>query len=213
MELNMKKPITLGLSLAALLAGGAAYAAQGHGKADADGNGVVTRAEAQAGATARFARMDVNKDGKIDQADRQLRRETMRTRMFERLDTDHDGQLTKAEFTAASGQRGRGKRVAQNDDAGAGVARHGRGHGRRAGRMGMMGMARMADADRDGAITQAEFQTAALQRFDTMDANKDGQVTQAERAAVRAQMKARWQQGSGQHGAGQQQPAARQTQS
>jgi hypothetical protein len=200
MEPNMKKPITLGLSFVALLTAGGAYAAQGQMKADADGNGTISRAEAQAGATARFARMDANKDGKIDQADRQLRRETMKTRRFEQMDTDHNGQLTKAEFMAASGQRGGGRHVAANDQGDATMARRGRGHGRRG---GMMGMARMADADRNGAITQAEFQTASLSRFDAMDANKDGQVTQAERQAARAQMKAQWQQ----------QRAARQSQS
>ena len=193
----MKKQITLGLSIAALLSAGSAFAApgqatgQGRAKVDADGNGTITRAEAQASATTRFARMDVNKDGKIDQADRQLRRETMKTRMFERLDTDKNGQLTKAEFNAGSGHGGRGKRVATNDQDDAGVAHRGRGHGRRG---GMMGMGRMADADSNGAITQAEFQATALKRFDAMDANKDGQVTQAERETARTQMKAQWQQ-------------------
>lgn len=198
----MKKQITLGLSIAALLTAGGALAAQGQGrtKADVDGNGTISRTEAQAGAAIRFSRMDVNKDGKIDQADRQLRRETMKTAMFERLDTDKNGQLSKAEFSADKGQRGRGGRVAANDRSDKTMANRGRGHGRRG---GMMGIARTADADSNGAITQAEFQTAALQRFDTMDANKDGQVTQAERAAARAQMKSRWQQ----------QHAARQTQS
>ena len=187
----MKKAITLGLCVVAILTAGGAYAAQGHTKADEDGNGVVTRAEAQAGASKRFARMDVNKDGKIDQADRQLRRETMKTRMFQRLDSNNDGQLTKAEFMTADGQRGRGQQVAENGTDDAGGARHHRAFGRRGGSM-MMG--RMADADSNGAITQAEFQKAALVRFDTMDANKDGQVTQQERAAARASMKAQWQQ-------------------
>lgn len=196
----MKTPIILGLSLAAILTAGCAYAAQGDGKADSDGNGVLTRAEAQTGAGTRFARMDVNKDGKIDQADRQLRREAMKTRMFDRLDADHNGQLTKAEFTAASSGHDRGGRMAANESGEARGQHHGGGHGRRG---GMMGMDRMADADGNGAITQAEFQTAALKRFDTMDTNKDGQVTQAERQAARAQMKAQWQQ----------QRAARQTQS
>ena len=44
--------------------------------------------------------------------------------------------------------------------------------------------------DGDKAISQAEFQTAALARFDAADANKDGQVTAEERAAQREAWKA-----------------------
>lgn len=197
----MKKPIILTLSMAAMLAAGGAYAAQGQfqgqlkPKMDADGNGVITRAEAQAQATSMFARMDVNRDGKIDQADRQLRRETMKTHMFERLDANKDGTLSKAEFLAGRGAGERGGRrqhMAGANEDGAGMHRRGGRGGKMRG--GMMGAARVADADKDGAITPAEFTTAALTRFDAMDTNKDGQVTRAERQAARAQMKAQWQQ-------------------
>ena len=41
-----------------------------------------------------------------------------------------------------------------------------------------------ADTDGDRAISQAEFQTAALARFDAADGNKDGQVTAEERAGA-----------------------------
>jgi hypothetical protein len=195
----MKKPIILALSMTALLAAGGAYAAQGQvrPKLDGDGNGVITRAEAQTAATSMFARMDVNRDGKIDQADRQLRSETMKTHMFDRLDANKDGQLTKAEFLAGRGPGERdGRRQHMAGADGDGAAMHRAGGRGRGGRMhgGMMGAARLADADKDGAITSAEFSTAALTRFDAMDANKDGQVTQAERQAARTQMKAQWQQ-------------------
>lgn len=188
------KTFAIGLSAALALAG-SAYAAQGQlkNRGDADGNGVVTRAEAQTQAAERFARRDVNKDGKIDAADRQAVREARKTRMFERLDTDKDGQITKAEFFA---ERAPGKRVASGEPGNDGM-RHGRrGHGRhgRGGHGGMMMGAKMADADKNGAITQAEFAAAALQRFDALDANKDGQVTKEERAAARERMKAEWQQ-------------------
>jgi hypothetical protein len=42
-------------------------------------------------------------------------------------------------------------------------------------------MARMADADKDGTVTQAEFTTAALARFDRADANGDGTISGEER--------------------------------
>ena len=58
---------------------------------------------------------------------------------------------------------------------------------------GMM-MMRMADSNRDSAVSQAEFGAAALRHFDMADANKDGTLTRAERQAahqmMRAQMRA-----------------------
>ncbi len=188
------KTFTIGLSLAALAFTGGAYAAPGQTpkgqvriSGDADGNGVVTRAEAQAQAATRFARLDVNKDGKLDAADRQAMREARRTRMFERLDTNKDGQISKAEFSA---ERAPAKRMAKGEPGKDGMHHGRRGHFRHG--RGMMG--KMADADKNGAVTQAEFATAALQRFDRLDANKDGQVTKEERAAARERMKAEWQQ-------------------
>jgi hypothetical protein len=64
------------------------------------------------------------------------------------------------------------------------------GHGKRGGHHGMMMMGK-ADTDGDKAISQAEFQTAALARFDAADANKDGQVTAEERQAQRGAWRAK----------------------
>ena len=186
------KTFAIGLSLAALTLGAGAYAAPGAMKhnPDADGNGVVTRAEAQAAAAAAFTRHDQNKDGKLDQTDRQARMEARKAQRFERLDADRNGQISHAEFMADKGPE-RGKRMAMGERGkGAPGGMH---HGRRGGHGGMMG-GRFADANKDGAVTQAEFTSAALSRFDTMDANKDGQVTKEERQAAREQMKAKWQQ-------------------
>ncbi len=53
------------------------------------------------------------------------------------------------------------------------------------------------DADRDGAVSRAEFEQAQqagaqrrLQAFDTADADKDGKVTTAEWQTFREQMRA-----------------------
>lgn len=176
------KTFAIGLTAAALVFGGAACAApgtpQGKHSADADGNGVITRAEATAKANAMFTRLDVNKDGTLDKSDRVAMREMMKTRMFERLDANKDGSITKTEFLAerdghdASGRGGRG----------------GKPHGRHGGGRMMAGMMK------DGALTQPQFVAAALQRFDATDTNKDGQLTKDERQAAREQMKAKWQQ-------------------
>lgn len=188
------KTLAIGLSAAVLVLGGSAYAAPGQMKrsADADGNGVVTRAETQAQAAARFARLDHNKDGKLDGADRQARQAERQERRFARLDTDGNGQISKAEFTAERGPRSRA--APADAQAGRDEARPGRRHaGRHHGRHGMTG-GRLADANGDKAVSQAEFTTAALARFDAMDGNRDGQVTQQERQTAREQMKAKWQQ-------------------
>lgn len=171
------KTLTLGISMAALVLGGTAIAApaQDQAREGRDPNRVMTRAEVQAKSQERFARMDANKDGKLDRTDWQALRETRKEKRFARLDTNNDGQISKAEFMADNGpmKQGRGQW----------------GH-RRGG--GMMG--KMAGAQGDRSITQADFTARALQRFDAMDANKDGQVTPQERAAAREQMKAKWQQ-------------------
>lgn len=41
----------------------------------------------------------------------------------------------------------------------------------------------LADADKDGRLTEAEVTAAALARFDRLDRNKDGEVSAQERRA------------------------------
>ena len=68
---------------------------------DADGDGRISRTEMQAGKDGmdeRFARMDVNKDGYIDKADRQARMAQRRAECFGKADADKNGQLSRAEF-------------------------------------------------------------------------------------------------------------------
>lgn len=201
MTMTKARKIALGLSLAATAMAGAAYAEQA-----AKGDGVTTRAEAQAKAQDAFARMDANKDGKLDQADRAARR----TAAFDRIDADHNGQISRAEFDAMTPHGRRGSEAGRGPD-GEGRGGHGMhrwggrggpdGHMGRGHRGGGMMMGRMADVDKDGTVTQAEFTQTALQRFDRVDANKDGTVTkeerQAARTAMRQQMRERWQDRAG----------------
>lgn len=180
--------LTLSIGAAALAATGIAIAApaiaQGMGKAD------MTRAQVEAKAGERFAKMDANGDGVINAADREARR----AKAFEKLDTDNNGSISKAEFDArhaARAERG-GKRAGH-----AGMQDGKRGHrmGGRGKVGGGMAMAKMADTNGDNAISRAEFTAAALKRFDRADADGNGTVTQAERKAaheaMRAQMQAR----------------------
>ena len=52
---------------------------------------------------------------------------------------------------------------------------------------GMMG--RMADANKDGAVSRDEFLAAQGKHFEMMDADKDGTVTAEERRGARAKMR------------------------
>lgn len=198
----MKNPtarkIALGLTLAATALTGTAWAEQA-AKPAKPAPVTMTRAEAQTKAVAKFAELDVNKDGKLDRADHEARREARRTAAFDRMDADKNGQLSRAEFTAAP-QRGEGREGAGREGWGNrrggpdGPGGH-RGHGRHfgGGRGGPDGgFGGMADANKDGAVTQAEFTAAALQRFDRADANKDGKVTPEEHQAARQAMREQW---------------------
>lgn len=186
----MNKKISL-FTLAAALVAVPVLAAPG----GADGNAVQTRADAQARATQMFAKMDANKDGKLDATDRAAQRAERQAKTFASLDADGNGSISKAEWDKHGADRAakraeRGEKRAEAGEAGEGK-RHGMrgGHGKRGGHHGMM-MGK-ADTDGDKAISQAEFQTAALARFDAADANKDGQVTPEERQAQRGAWRAK----------------------
>lgn len=149
----------------------------------------ITRAEAEAKAGDHFAKADANKDGKLDQADRAARK----GEHFKKLDTDGNGSISQAEFAAAHQGKGMGKGMGgdhdgmKHDGMKQGGMRHGGKHGMRGGKMGGM-MMRMADTNKDGAITRAEFVGAALKHFDMADGNKDGSVTPDERKAAMQKM-------------------------
>ena len=181
------KKFALGLSLAALSIGGVAYAAHHDGP---DGDRTVTRAELQTHAAEMFAKMDVNKDGRIDQADRSAHEIALRNEHFTKLDTNKDGSISRAEFDAAhSGGPdhgpGGGKSLGGMGMGGAMMGRsaHGKGH------RGGMKMMQMADTNKDQAINREEFSAAHLKHFEMSDANKDGKVTPDERRAARAKMR------------------------
>ena len=129
----MKKTL-IGLSLVALAAGGVAIAQPmgGPGRDPMAGK-TVTRAEAQTRAAEMFARMDANKDGKLDTADRDARRAAM----FDRLDTDKNGSISRDEFNARH-QRAHGEGMKGEGMKGGGMMGEGRrGHGMHG--KGMMG--------------------------------------------------------------------------
>ena len=72
---------------------------------DTNKDGRISRQEAAADPrlAGRFDQMDINKDGFLDKADRELRMKQHRDAWFTAADTNKDGQLSKAEFDAAKG--------------------------------------------------------------------------------------------------------------
>lgn len=175
------------LACAALSTGALAQPAPGGQRPER--SAPTTRAEAQARAAEMFARMDANKDGKLDQADRAARE----GERFARLDTNKDGSLSRDEFAAARKPRegaGEGQRMGRQGGEGHHGLMGGRKHGR--GRMGAM-IGRMADANKDGTVTRDEFLAAHVRRFDMIDANKDGTISAEERQTARSKMHERMQ--------------------
>lgn len=70
---------------------------------DSDKDGRISAAEHRAF----FEKMDVNKDGYIDQADREAAAKQRRDEWFANADTNKDGKLSQAELEAARAKAGR----------------------------------------------------------------------------------------------------------
>lgn len=94
--------------------------------------------------------------------------------MLERLDTNHDGVITKDEFNADIAERF--TKLDTNKDGKLSEEE------RAAGGRGMGGRGMTGD------VTLADMQAMAGKRFDRLDANHDGKIDQAERDAMMARM-------------------------
>jgi len=162
--------------------------------ADTNKDGTITKAELTAGLEARFAKMDIDKDGKLTQAARDALRAQRLDMRFAKLDTDKNGQISKAEMAAAQEAKAdkRADKRAEAGKPGGPEGRHwgGRHHGG-PGKGGKM-MGGRGDANKDGTVTKAEFMAGPMAMFDKADANKDGQVTADEMKAARQAMRSAW---------------------
>ncbi|MES2497712.1 MAG: EF-hand domain-containing protein [Pseudomonadota bacterium] len=194
-----KTPWIAGAALAAMLAGGA-IAQPMPGR---DGPPPPkTRAEVQTRITEHFKKADTNGDGVVTKAEADAtrakmreafaeKREERRDERFAMLDTDKNGALSKDEFTARPDGKD-GHRAGRDGKHG----RHGIGKMGRGGGGAFMGnwFERM-DANKDGKVTLAEAQTQPLAHFDRMDSNKDGTLSPEEHKAARQAMRGKWKEG------------------
>lgn len=151
---------------------------------------VETRAEVSAHVAQMFAKLDANRDGYVTTAELDAQKaqhagkmhqrvEQRGAKAFERLDANKDGQISRQEWDS-----GRQMRVEHRAMIGQFGMRH-------AGMRGGFGshMLAMADLNKDGRVTLAEAQQAALAHFDSADLNRDGRLTPEERRQVRQQMR------------------------
>ncbi len=179
----MKKiSIYAGLMAFSAMSASAIYAAP-DGKADQDGNRIITKAEAMAAADAVFTKMDANDDGTLNDSDKAA----MLAKRFAAIDTDKNGAISQAEFMAAHemlGERRMSRREKRMEHR-----TMGKRYEREGGRDGRMDIMARADSNGDKAISQSEFRAAAEARFAKADTNKDGRITPDERKAGR---KGRW---------------------
>lgn len=198
----MKKLTILAGTAVLAVAAGAAFAVQPADAPRFDRNADITRQQVIERTDQRFARLDVNHDGRATreegrQAAQQHRAEAA-GRMFDRLDLNHDGSITRAEFDQARAQRQqqraerggeRGPRMGMRGNRGGprmGMRRMGPGG---PGGPGMRGARPGGFYGEQGFVTLEQMRAQALERFDRADANHDGTLTAAERQQSRDQMR------------------------
>ena len=168
-------------------------------KLDTNRDGIVTRDEVEALHQKMMSAMGVAGDMQKRLADRGI---TMGdgNAIFDRLDSNHDGSISRQEFTAGHSQVRQERVMILRNGPGGEAAMPGEpGMERMKMHMRGAGMGRgfeghlfdMADTNRDGRLTLQEAESAALAHFDKADLNHDGKITPEERAQARALMRDR----------------------
>lgn len=198
------KGILLSAIVAVALTGGAVQAAgKAHNKFmhmfDSNNDGKVTEAEFNAASTEHFKRMDADGNGSVNMDEFknyvQHRRVERREHKLARIDSNHDGVISKDEFIAYKMKRvEKGfNRLDANHDGKVSKEEFVNGKGKSKGkkhRRGCFSKARIfkrLDANHDGKITQQESHAKWSGWFMKLDANGDKVVTADEIDKARQQ--------------------------
>jgi Ca2+-binding EF-hand superfamily protein len=167
----------------------AAMAAHLFERMDTNGDGKVTREEADETGKRLFEKFDRNADGAVtrDEADagaKALRQEELVVR-FKKLDQDGDGKLsgTESQLPPQFFQK-----LDTNNDRALSLEEFQARPDRRAEHREFE--FERADGNHDGKVTRAEADQSAKERFDHVDADHDGVITRAEFDAHVANMAA-----------------------
>lgn len=173
-------------------------------------SGPMTRSSVETMVKEHFSKVDANGDGFIVKAEADAARDKMmadmRDRHFKMMDTNGDGSISRAEFDAEP------KMMAMHADMPspppapnapnappappAPMMMHGGGMGMMGGHGDMMmmrhrgDMFERADANKDGRVSLAEALAMPLAHFDKVDTNKDGTISPEERKAAHEKMRA-----------------------
>jgi Ca2+-binding EF-hand superfamily protein len=173
----------------------------------------MTRAEVVAHVRDMFAKLDSNKDGFITREEAEAARGRMagdmrerfaqrlaergagmampdRGAIFDRLDKNHDGMISRDEFMSAEPVTRERRIVVMRDGEGAMPGQPGMYRMRTGMGMGLHGrMFDMADTNKDGRVSLQEATAVALQHFDAADLNHDGILTPEERMQAHQQLR------------------------
>jgi len=124
--------------------------------------------------------------------------EKKRAALFDKLDTNHDGVISRQEFMAARTELHERRTMAMREVLGPGslgMEQMGDMQMRDQRAMRMHGgfaahLFAMADTNHDGRVSLQEAEAAALAHFDRMDLNHDGKITPDERRQAHDRMQA-----------------------
>jgi Ca2+-binding EF-hand superfamily protein len=179
--MNTKRTLIM-LSAVATLAGASFASAQPNGGAkrfamlDANGDGVVTLQEMEAGALARFAKADANKDGKLTAEERRAAFEALKKERFAKHDKNGNGLLERSEVERMP-EKWFAKLDANGDGA---LSQDELRNAPHKGRGKHFKGARGGEGAADRTITQAEVSAKVKERFQKLDKNGDGRLTEDE---------------------------------
>jgi len=156
-------------------------------QADANNDGVLTRAEFDAGRNTHFAQLDANSDGALSRGEMRGMRGGHRGGGMHSLrgaDANNDGNITRDEFLARPIEHF-DRLDANHDGVISAAERPQRPQRRDPAERGPRPERPDFDSNNDGQISRAEFAAMGGGMFDRLDANSDGRVTREEAQAAR----------------------------